>query len=71
MTGVETIIGVDFGGPAKEQDQRRKIVAVRAQVEGWNRYSIALDDFNRRLLLDSSGWTLKELAEEHRQHAHG
>ncbi len=64
MKSVETIVGVDFAGPAREQDQRRKIVAVRARVEGWNRYSIILDDFNQRLLLDSPGWTLRELCEE-------
>jgi hypothetical protein len=64
MTSVETIVGVDFAGPAREQDQRKKIVAIRAQVEGWNRYRIVLDDFSQRLLLDSPGWTLKDLAKE-------
>jgi hypothetical protein len=64
MKSAETIVGVDFAGPAREQDQRKKIVAIRAQVEGWNRYRVVLDDFNQRLLLDSPGWTLRELSEE-------
>lgn len=64
MSSVETIVGVDFAGPAREQDQRKKMVAIRAQVEGWNRYRIVLDDFNQRLLLDSPEWTLRELSEE-------
>jgi hypothetical protein len=64
MKSVDTVVGVDFAGPAKEQDQRRKIIAVRAEIEGWQRYRIALDDFNHRLLLHAPGWTLRELSEE-------
>lgn len=33
-------------------------MAIRAQSEAWNRYRIGFDDFNRRLLVNSSGWTL-------------
>lgn len=34
------IIGVDFGGPRREDDQRRKIVAIAAQQLDWRRYRI-------------------------------
>lgn len=64
MKSIETVVGVDFAGPSRERDQRRKIIAVRAHVEGWNRYRVVVDDFNKRLLLDSPGWTLRELSEE-------
>ncbi|MGA9655045.1 MAG: hypothetical protein WBV96_14150 [Polyangia bacterium] len=64
MKSVDTVVGVDFAGPAKVQDQRRKIIGVRAEIEGWQRYRIALDDFNHRLLLPAPGWTLRELSEE-------
>ena len=49
MKSIETIVGVDFAGPAKASDQRRKIIALRAQTDGWQQYRVSLDDFNRRL----------------------
>jgi hypothetical protein len=64
VKSVETIVGVDFAGPTKASDQRRKIIAVRAQTDGWRQYRILLDDFNRRLTLPAPGWTVRELAEE-------
>jgi hypothetical protein len=56
------VIGVDFGGPSKERDQRRKIVAVEATRVARRRYAVRARGLNARLLASPPGWTPSELA---------
>lgn len=50
------VIGVDFGGPSKQRDQRRKIVAVEATRVGRQRYAVRARGLNARLLASPPGW---------------
>jgi hypothetical protein len=59
----ETVVGIDFAGPAKARDQRRKIVAVAAERVGRRRYVAAPTGLNARLLGTPPGWTAEELAD--------
>jgi hypothetical protein len=59
----DLVVGVDFAGPAKARDQRRKILAVAAERVGRCRYAVAPDGLNARLLGAPPGWTAEELAD--------
>ncbi len=59
------IVGVDFGGPRRARDQRRKIIAIAAQAVGWRSYRIDASGRNARLLANKPpGWSAKELIDE-------
>lgn len=58
-----SVIGVDFGGPSKQRDQRRKIVAVEATRVGCSHYAVRARGLNARLLASPPGWTPSELAQ--------
>lgn len=59
----ETVVGIDFAGPASASAQRRKILAVEARRLGRARYAICAGGLNRRLLRAPPGWTAWDLAE--------
>ncbi|MCC6811919.1 MAG: hypothetical protein IT381_31130 [Deltaproteobacteria bacterium] len=60
-----TVIGVDFGAPSRERNQRNKIVAIQATQTAWRRYKIDASGFNARLLQGGPpGWTAAELVAE-------
>ena len=59
----ETVVGVDFGGPALASAQRRKILAVEARRISACAYEITAGGLNARLLQDPPGWTALELAD--------
>ena len=60
-----TIVGVDFGAPARARDQRKKIIAIGARPTEWRRYKIEATGINERLLAnDPPGWSAKELLDE-------
>ena len=62
---MEMIIGVDFGGPRRARDQRRKIIAIGSQAIGHRRYRIAADGINARLLSNEPpGWSAQDLLAE-------
>jgi hypothetical protein len=61
--GRELVVGVDFAGPAKARDQRRKILAVAAERTGDRRYVVPATGLNARLLGVPPGWTAEELAD--------
>ncbi len=63
MAENELIIGVDFAGPRKAVDQRRKIIAIGALRISPGAYRITLDGFNERLTRRDRGpgWTGEEL----------
>ncbi len=50
------IVGVDFGAPQRERDQRRKIIAVAAHPTGWRSYRVDARGMNSRLL---ASWPLR------------
>lgn len=59
------IVGVDFGAPKWERDQRRKLIAIAAHPIAWRSYRIDMTGMNARLLAnDPPGWSAKELLEE-------
>jgi hypothetical protein len=60
---LHSVVGVDFGGPSKQRDQRRKIVAVEAVRVGRRRYAVRARGLNARLLASPPGWPPSELAE--------
>jgi hypothetical protein len=56
------IVGVDFGAPRRERDQRRKLVAVWAERVGPRAYRVDASPMNARLLSsDAPGWTARDL----------
>lgn len=57
------VVGIDFGGPAKAGQQRRKIVSVAAKRIHPKRYEVTPESLNARLLASPPGWTALELAE--------
>ena len=58
------IVGVDFGAPRRERDQRRKIVAVAAQALGGRSYRVDGSGMNARLWADAApGWSARELVD--------
>jgi hypothetical protein len=59
----ELVVGIDFAGPAKATDQRRKILAVAATRTAPRRYVVSSAGFNGRLALARPGWTAEELAD--------
>jgi hypothetical protein len=61
-----TVVGVDFGGPRRTRDQRRrKIIAIAADAIADRRYRVAAIGMNARLLAnDPPGWSAKELLDE-------
>jgi hypothetical protein len=61
-----TIVGVDFGAPARARDQRRKIIAIEADRNGDKRYRVQYSGLNERLALGDAppGWSAKELLDE-------
>lgn len=59
----ETVVGIDFAGPATASAQRKKIVAVAARRVGRRTYAIGADGLNGRLLRSPPGWTAGELAD--------
>lgn len=62
---MSVIVGVDFGGPARARDQRRKIIAMSGYATDWRRYRIDSSGINRRLLTtDPPGWTAQDLLDE-------
>ncbi len=60
----EMIVGVDFAGPRRAVDQRRKIIAIGASRLASRTYQVTTGGFNARLTLGSRhrGWTGEELA---------
>ena len=50
MPAVDVIVGVDFGAPRRTRDQRRKIIAIAAQLTERRHYRIDATGFNARLL---------------------
>src|SRR4051812_18473855 len=64
VTSIELVVGVDFAGPSKESEQKRKIVAVAAFKIGKRRYEIRKSGFNSQLLKSSPGWAAKDLLEK-------
>ena len=58
------IVGVDFAGPRRAVDQRRKIIAIGASRLASGTYQVTTGGFNARLTSGSSlpGWTGEELA---------
>ncbi len=60
----ELIVGVDFAGPRRAVDQRRKIIAIGALRVGPHRYQVTVDGFNDRRTRGGSqpSWTGEELA---------
>ncbi len=60
----ELIVGVDFAGPRRAVDQRRKIIAIGAARIAPSVYHVMPDGFNDRLTQGSDlpGWTGEELA---------
>jgi Protein of unknown function (DUF429) len=59
------IVGVDFGGPQRARDQRRKIIAIAAHATAWRSYRIDMTGMNMRLLANEPpGWSAKELLDE-------
>lgn len=63
--GLERIVDVDFAGPSKASDQRRKILGIVATRISPGMYRVSPDNFNARLLENNRrpGWTAIELAE--------
>jgi hypothetical protein len=61
-----TILGVDFGAPRYERDQRKKIVAIEAERYGDRLYRVRRSGTNERLVVSSEppGWSAKELLAE-------
>ena len=45
MREVGVIVGIDFGGPQRARDQRRKIVAIAAHATAWRSYRIDATKF--------------------------
>lgn len=65
MQTSDSIVGIDFGAPRRERDQRRKIIAIEAKRTEWRQYQIHAVGFNERLLAnDPPGWTAKGLLDE-------
>jgi hypothetical protein len=59
------VVGVDFGAPRRERDQRRKIIAIAAIAVADRRYRVDAIGMNERLLAKSPpGWSAKELLDE-------
>lgn len=59
-----TVVGVDFAGPSRAGQQRRKIVALAAERLESGRYRVGADGFNARVASEGPpGWTAQELAE--------
>ncbi len=59
------IVGVDFGGPQRARDQRKKTIAIAAHATDWRRYRIDMTGMNARLLANEPpGWSTKELLDE-------
>jgi predicted nuclease with RNAse H fold len=61
--GAERVVGIDFAGPAKPRDQRRKILAILAERVGSRRWRVPAAGLNARLLRSPPGWTAAELAD--------
>lgn len=62
MDASELLVGVDFAGPRRAAQQRRKIIAIAARRVERGVYRIAADGFNARLRLGQPpGWTAQEL----------
>ncbi len=61
-SGGERVIGIDFAGPGRLAQQRRKILAVEARRLGRGRYAIRADGLNAQLLRSPPGWTAGDLA---------
>lgn len=59
----DLIVGIDFAGPAKARDQRRKILAVAAKRTGDCRFVVSPGGLNARLLGALPGWTAEELSD--------
>jgi hypothetical protein len=59
----DLVVGIDFAGPARACDQRRKILAVAAERVGRSRYAVSRSGLNARLLSAPPGWTAEELAD--------
>ncbi len=59
----QQVVGIDFAGPQKALQQRKKILAVAALRLGPKAYEVSADGLNARLLETPSGWTAHELAE--------
>jgi predicted nuclease with RNAse H fold len=59
----ERVVGIDFAGPAKARDQRRKILAVLAERAAPRRWVVPPAGLNARLLRSPPGWTAGELAD--------
>lgn len=65
LINASTVVGIDFGAPKRERDQRRKIVAIAAEPIGWRQYRVDATGLNARLLTrDPPGWTARELVDE-------
>ncbi|WPB81296.1 hypothetical protein KYC5002_19505 [Archangium violaceum] len=60
---MERVVGIDFAGPARARDQRRKILAVAAERLAPRRYVISPHGLNQRLLEAPPGWAAFELAD--------
>ncbi len=58
------VVGVDFGGPRRVKDQRKKILAVEARRTGPGRYEVNRGGLNERLMDSPPGWGAGELAFE-------
>ncbi len=60
----ELLVGVDFGAPKRERDQRRKIVAIAAERVGPQSYRVEVAGMNARLMSHKlPGWTARELVD--------
>lgn len=59
----EQVVGIDFAGPQKASQQRKKILAVAALRRGPKAYQVSADGLSARLLESPPGWTASELAE--------
>jgi hypothetical protein len=60
------VLGVDFAGPSKAADQRKKIIAVAAEVVDDGHYRVRTKDFNEPVAQHlstgkSPGWTAQDL----------
>lgn len=66
MEQAERVIGIDFAGPSKAQQQRRKIIAISATRISDEHYFVPADGFNSRLVdrEEGPGWTAVELSRE-------